>query len=369
MIQDIADVNNGGNNGKATRYMADMFEGNKVDKRFQSINSLLRETAKRPAPINTTIQKVQQLQDFIAEISVSPDPSKKAFEIAKARYQNGSGNAITALSAYVRAKDLPEPVKRWLNTMADETWKVVLSVARSHISSEWKVQVYDACTRGLSGRYPLSRNSKNEVALFDFSEFFKPRGKIDTFYQEYLNPFINTRSGWQNRVVDGRTMGFSNNTLAQVRKALNIKNIFFRINPETPSLALELKPYRMNEQHARFTLDIGEQRISYKHGPRFWKTVNWSGADDNKRIRLTFEDLTGNAYSQTYDGPWAWFRLQDASRLSQVSNSTVYLATFSVLQDGPNAKGHTITYELKAKSVKNPFRRNLLNAFRCPSSI
>ena len=352
---------------KSTSYLADMFEGNKVDKSFRTINDLLKETPKRPAPIGATMQKIQQLQDFIAEISVSPDPSKKAFDIAKARYQSGSGNAITALSAY--ANDRPEPVKRWLNTMADESWKVVLGAARNHISSEWKSQVYPACTQGLAGLYPLSKHSRNESALLDFNEFFKPGGKVDAFYQAYLNPFIDARSGWQNRSVDGRSMGFSGNTLAQVRKALDIKNIFFRINPETPSLTLELRPYRMNEQHARFTLDVGEQRISYNHGPRFWKTVNWSGADDNKRIRLTFEDLNGNVYSDTYEGSWAWFRLQDASQLRKESSSNRYLATFSVLQNGPGSKAHTITYELKAKSVKNPFSRNLLSTFRCPSSI
>ena len=188
---------------------------------------------------------------------------------------------------------------------------------------------------------------------------------MDIFYQEYLKPFINTRQGWNNRSVDERSMGFSSSALAQVRRALDIKNVFFRMNPETPSLKLELRPYRMDERHARFTMDVGEQRISYNHGPRFWSTLNWSGADDNRLIRLTFEDLSDSIYSQTYDGPWAWFRLQDASKLKQVANSNVYIATFAVLQDGPNSKAHTITYELKARSAKNPFNRNLLNRFRC----
>ena len=116
-----------------------------------------------------------------------PDPNKKAFDIVKARYKSGAGNPITALNGY--AKKTPDPVNRWLVSIADETWKVVLGSARRHINSEWKNQVVSVYTQALAGRYPLKKSSNDELALFDFSEFFKPKGTMDTFFLGYVKPF------------------------------------------------------------------------------------------------------------------------------------------------------------------------------------
>ncbi|MEO0442928.1 MAG: type VI secretion IcmF C-terminal domain-containing protein [Pseudomonadota bacterium] len=239
--------------------------------------------------------------------------------------------------------------------------------SRGHVNNEWRERVYRPYAQGLAGRYPLNARSSNELALQDFSEFFKPAGTLDAFFQEYMKPFLNTRGTWGNRSVGDNNMGFSANTLRQVRRAMAIRNAFFRANPETPTIRMELRPQSMDEQHARFTLELGDERVTYRHGPKFWKTLNWSGDDDNKRIRVIFEDLDGQVYEQTYEGPWAWFRFQDASSLKPIRGSNVYLATFYVRDK--NSRDHKITYEIRAKSANNPFRKGLLSSFRSPESI
>ena len=113
---------------------------NPVDKYFKELNALTRESKRGPAPVDTIVAKVQQLYDFIADVSLSPDPAKKAYDIAKARYESGAGNPIIALRAL--AKNQPEPVSTWLDKMADQSWKVILQSARDHIDAEWKDQVY-----------------------------------------------------------------------------------------------------------------------------------------------------------------------------------------------------------------------------------
>ncbi|VAW91010.1 IcmF-related protein [hydrothermal vent metagenome] len=347
--------------------------GNKVDRQFREINKLLRESDKQPAAIAGVILKIQQLRDFIGEVSLSPDPSKKSFDIAKARYANGGGNAITSLRLY--AKSTPQPVKRWLISLADESWKVILKSAHQHINSEWKSKVHSAYVEGLAGRYPLRKSSSNELAIYDFSEFFKPKGTMDNFYIEFVKPFINTRRGWTNRVVDNYSLGLSKKTIAQIRKAQRIKNIFFRKNPETPSIRFQLKPYLLGKNNARFTLEVGDKRIVYNHGPKFWKTLTWNGADENTRARLIFEDLNEQLHIKVYEGNWAWFRLQDQSRLTKTRQSNTYFVNYSVPKkaqaDGYKvAKNeHNITFQIKAKSVNNPFSSNLLRTFKCSERI
>ena len=73
----------------------------------------------------------------------------------------------------------------------------------------------------------------------------------------------------------------------------------------------------MDKIDARFLLEVGDQRITYNHGPKFWKDLHWSGEDENKRVRVVFEDLDEDRHERAYDGPWAWFKLQDRSKLKK----------------------------------------------------
>lgn len=369
LMQNLNDDHGEGKAGAATSLLADKFKGTKVDQQFRDLNVLLRESSKKPAPVSSIVQKLQQLQDFLGEISVSPDPDKKAFEVAKARYTSGAGNAITSLRTF--SKNMPEPVKRWLISISDETWKTVLSSARQHVNVEWNGQVYSVYKEALVGRYPLNRSSNNELALFDFSEFFKPKGTVDKFYVTYIKPFINTKKGWRNRAVDSHSLGLSSATLKQIKKAQIIKNVFFRKNPAVPGVSFQMKPYKMDKVDARFLLEVGEQRITYNHGPKFWKDVSWSGEDENKRVRVVFEDIDGNRHEKSYEGPWAWFKLQDDSKLTKTKKSNVYLVSYEVPENSDYKTGgsHNIKYLIKAKSVSNPFGQNLFATFKCPESI
>ncbi len=372
LLANLADDKLGEKKGKASLLAANHV-GNKVDRQFRSINKLLRESKNQPAPVAAIILKIQQLRDFIGEVSMSPDPSKKSFEIAKARYTSGAGNAITSLRLY--AKNTPQPVKRWLISLADESWKVILQSAHQHINAEWKSKVHSAYVQGLAGRYPLKKSSSNELAIYDFSEFFKPKGTMDTFYNEFVKPFVSTSRGWSNRVVDNHSIGLSKNTINQIRKAQKIKNIFFRNNPEVPSIRFQLKPYLLGKNNARFTLEVGDKRIVYNHGPKFWKTLTWNGGDDSTRARLIFEDLNEQLHIKVYEGNWAWFRLQDQSKLTKTRQANTYFVNYSVPKSTVNGEykvaksAHNITFQIKAKSVNNPFSSNLLRTFKCAERI
>lgn len=372
LIANLADDYEEGKTGKATSYLADKFEGTKVDVQFRELNVLLRETPKKPAAINLTLQNIQQLQQFVNEIALSPDPAKKAFEVAQGRYTSGSATPITMLRSY--SNTTPQPVKRWLDSLSQEVWKVILNSAHQHVNTEWRTRIYQPYMQGLSGRYPLNRDSKNELALLDFSEFFKPAGTFDTFFLTYMKPFIDTGGGWSNRGVDNYSIGFSGEAIAQAKRAQFIKTVFYGANPGVPSVTLQFRPYKMEKNDARFTLEIGDKRISYNHGPKFWNPLKWSGEDENKRVRILFEDLNENVHTMSYEGPWALFRLHDKSNLQKTSQSNVYLATYTAYEessDGSNKKttAHKVQYEVKTESVNSPLEPNLLGAFRCPESI
>jgi type VI secretion system protein ImpL len=351
--------------GTAAGLASGRIEGTPVDKRFREIHLLTRETSRSAAPIENILQRIKQVEVYMRDVAMSPDPNKAAFTIAKARYQTGAGNPITSLRTF--ATTLPdEPVGRWLAAMADESWRVMLRAAHQHINNEWQAQVREPYVRALAGRYPLNPTSSNEVALYDFSVFFKPNGTMDQFYREYIDPFIDTRGGWRNKVVDRYSPGFSSASLAQIQKALEIQKALFKSNGETPAIELELRPHLMDKNDARFELYLGDQRISYKHGPKFWSSLNWLGANADQRIRLTFEDVNGSQRDRMYTGSWSWFRLMDDAQIKNTAQSNVYLITFAAEKDGSSRE---VVYEGRARSVNSPFDASIFSGFKCPETI
>jgi len=373
LIADLADDTQEGTSGKIAAFAASKADWTTVDREFRELNVMLRDSSKKPAPINAILLKVSELQTFVNEIALAPDPAKKSFEIAKSRYQNGTGNAISSLQAF--ANKSPEPIQRWLNSLANQTWKVILQAAHQHINAEWKTNVYQPYRQGLANRYPLRTSAQDELALHDFVTFFKPGGTIDTFHKAYVKPFISTRNRWKNRTIDGYHLGLSQKTINQIRKGLSIKNIYFRKSAEIPSLTFQLKPHSMPKTDARFILELGDNRVSYSHGPKLWKTLSWTGDDEQNRVRIIFEDLDEEQHSTSFEGPWAWFRLLSQSKLVKTEKSNVYLVTYGMARKKRPSESssapakHEITYKIKAKSVNNPFNNNLLSSFRCPENI
>lgn len=374
IVANLVDDAKDGSKGKVAGLLAAQVKLNQVDSRFQELNQQLREAKDKPALINAALQKIRQMQEFVNELSIAPDPGKMAFEAAKARYQGGSGNAITSLMVF--GKSAPDPINRWLQTLANETWKVVLQSAHHYVNQEWKNQVQTACTNGLAGRYPFKGDANSEVTLLDFTEFFKPAGTMDKFATEFVKPFVDTSGSWSNRGVDNHGLGISGSTLAQINRAQTIKTVFFSANPSVPSVSFQLRPYFMEKTNARFTLEVGDTRVSYSHGPKFWSTLNWIGSDEKNRVRVIFEDLNEQQHSVTYEGPWAWFRLQDRSKLSKTAVSNVYLATYSAADGNHSGSdsvtdngNHTVRYEIKGQSANNPLNKELLGGFRCSDGI
>ena len=75
-----------------------------------------------------------------------------------------------------------------------------------------------------------------------------------------------------------------------------------------------------------------------------------------------FEDLNDSIKRVNYDGPWAFFRLLQESRVDTTRRSNVYRVTFSTL-------GRNSTWEVTAKSSINPFKSNAISQYRCPETL
>ncbi|MGD8559241.1 MAG: type VI secretion IcmF C-terminal domain-containing protein, partial [Gammaproteobacteria bacterium] len=162
--------------------------------------------------------------------------------------------------------------------------------------------------------------------------------------------------------VNKRSMYFSKDAIRELKRAETIRRIFFRADPEAPSIQFQMRPVYMDKSVTRFELDMGGQRIIYSHGPKFWQDVSWPGKEETDFVRMRFVEIDDNDVTKDYDGPWGWFRMLQDANIRKTNAANIYDVTFT-----SNSK--VARFQIKANSVTNPFDTNILSQFDFPQHL
>ncbi|CAM3826987.1 type VI secretion system membrane subunit TssM [Parendozoicomonas haliclonae] len=327
-----------------------------VDMEFKDIQGLLKTRNVQSPQLQDTLAVVRELHDFLSEIAHAPDSGEQAFKVARARFQGGGNDVIKRVR--IKAAQSPEPVKTWLNEMADSSWNLVLGETRRYVNNVWNEEVYAVYQRSLAGRYPLA-TAESEAPLQDFNRFFQPGGVEAQFFADYLKSFVSTRT-WRTKKLDGRGLAISGSSLKQLKRATQIRQSFYKGGSDL-LVGFGLQPAKLDSDIRLFSLELGDQRLSYSHGPKVLKKFNWDSADSS-RARIVFEDLNETVNRKQFEGDWAWFRLLDASKLDATGDPREYQLTF-------NENGREARFRLIANSSVNPFNQSLLRQYKLSSRL
>lgn len=337
--------------------LAQSHKPNLVDLRFEELQRLVSHDVGRPAKMQEYLSSIQNIQEYLTEIDNAADPNEAAFKAAKNRFQSAGGDAIKQLRS--KASTAPSPVNGWLNDIADGVWGLILARAKQHVDDVWRDQVYGVYRKNLSGRYPMTPGSRDETPVREFNHFFQPAGIEQRFVNDYLRPFIDTRS-WKLRQLDGQGLALNAATLTQLRRAENIRKAFFN-DGSGAAIKFRLEPTKLDPGVRLFALELGDYRVPYSHGPRTISHLGWTGGEDI-RARVIFEDLNQSIHRKHFEGDWAWFRLLDESEVQSTERNNVYQITF-------HEQGRQAQFNLIAASNINPFDRGLLHNYRCPLTL
>ncbi|HEY8570193.1 type VI secretion system membrane subunit TssM [Microbulbifer sp.] len=336
--------------------LADSFQPTVVDLRFEELQRLTRSEKGRPARIQEYLASINQVQEYLAEIDSGVDPDEAAFGKAKARF-SGAGDAIKQLR--IKAANAPAPIDKWLEEVADGTWSLVMAKAKRHVDKVWREQVYSVYSRSLADRFPLRTGVELEAPVLEFNSYFKPGGIEQQFVQQYLQPFVDTRS-WKLKSLEGQSLGITSGAITQMQRAERIRKTLFT-EGEQAGYAFRIEPTKLDSSVRLFALELGGQRVPYSHGPRTSSKLDWKGGESN-RVRIIFEDLNETVHRQHFEGDWAWYRLLLNSEVERGRSSNEYLVTF-------RESGRAAQFRLSANGVNNPFDQALLASYRCPQVL
>ncbi|MBV9575145.1 MAG: hypothetical protein JO149_00805, partial [Gammaproteobacteria bacterium] len=205
---------------------------------------------------------LQLLNKSIQPVLISNDGKKAAFDIVSNRMQNNaSPDAITQLR--LLAVTSPEPIKTWLEKIADDTWHFLEKEAVSYIDLSWKDQILDNYQMEMADAYAFNPNNEEEIEAAHFTRYFGSTGIVAHFYQTYLQAFVDTSTPeWQWKKIDNQNLPLSNIYLAQLQDAMRINPILFANENDNKQTVVD---FTLNKYPVKYSLIAKEEDNSLIH--------------------------------------------------------------------------------------------------------
>jgi len=324
---------------------------------FQPLTSLVDpDTQQTLAP---ALELLGKLSGLVSAAASAQDPAASSYDLIADAQKNPSQDLFSQLQA--DAKSRPEPLQSMIFSIADGTRQLLASSAREHLDALWRDEVLPVCTSAISGRYPFDPSSDKDADLAVFAAVFGPNGKIESFFKQYLSPFVNVKGG-QMRPVQGpgQALGFSTETLDQIERARMIDQAVFG-SGGSPQAHFTIEPAYLDPKALKASFRLGGKQIVYRHGPSRGQDFSWPAADSDG-AEITVTQLDGSIQTVQKKGTWAIFRILAASGFSDATGEDHFL--FSVGKDDTRA-----SFRLTADSADNPFNLGLYRTFRCPATL
>lgn len=290
--------------------------GKKVEDHFQDLSYLVRANPNGPMPLDSTMEALKLLFSDMMALNNSTGGSASA----------APANTTAAETLAVQAGNLPEPLKAMMQSLATSSKQMIIDKSKTLLNQLWQREVWPLY-QNIQGRYPFAKGSQAEVGLEDLSRLFAPGGALEQFQTKNASLI-------------------SPATLAKLQSASKIKEVFFAMGSQKPSVGFSLKPLSLSPSASEFSLMIGSQESKItQNEPPVSTTFQWFG--DNPSVSFHFATLDGNVLPPTtIDGQWALFRAVEKAHIHRSQDK--FLLTFE-------ANGLQAQYELSANSVDNPF--------------
>ena len=330
-----------------------------IDQKFKPIQDLVTASNGAPAPIDDMTRSLGNVYQQLNHVSRSPVKGQAMLHAVA----DGSGDSGVQQMA-ADARRLPAPLDGWLGGMASNVSSISVGGARSQLGDLWDSEVRNFCFKATNRRYPFFKDSTVDMPLDDFAKLFAPNGLIDNFFNTNLKPLVDTsHQPWRWQHVEGSAdLGIAPGVLAEFQHAAAIRDAFFAGGSNQPLIHFELTPVELDASATEIQIDLDGQHTDYRHGPTRPAPMQWPSPGGGAQTRVAFSSPASGQTSTTNSGPWALFRLFDASEMQPGPSSDTFRITFT-------AGGKHASYDVRTSSVLNPFNLKDLRQFRCPTSF
>jgi type VI secretion system protein ImpL len=326
------------------------------------------------AELQNYIGLLAKIGDMLNSISTTDYPQREAKDLAENIMSRSSGSelheALSTINDMMRDMDVES--RRVVEPLLKEpilyTLSTVLQNAGEYLDQLWQDEVYEPYQGNLQSRYPFSPAGP-DATLIDVAEFYHPTdGVFRRFVTHQLKNFLEAagRDSWRAKTWQGQGIKFSRGFLTSLEQISKISECLFPKGSTDPRASFSLYPYP-TPGLSEIRILVDDQDYRYRMGPQVDKEFSWPAQAGLTGAKLSIlDEKSGFRDDKSFKGPWGFFRLLDAGRVTQQS-STKYQLTWAF--DSSQAKRYEVNFRLKARSTKNPFLPGLFRNFRCPSRI
>lgn len=259
---------------------------------------------------------------------------------------------------------LPEPVSRWMQSLADQVGRLSTEDRGSGIQRAWASRVLPVCREVTGQRFPFVSSAPVDLSLQEFGRVFGHGGLIDEFFQQQLASRVDTsRRPWRWKSSDPIAARFGSASLRMFEQARDIRDAFFPEGGQQMVLQLDFRIQEMDESIDRLTLNIGDQVIRYFHGPVRTTTIRWPDQSTRAEVRLQMDPPAESGRSSFMrDGPWALLRFLDHFVQNPADSPEAIIVDMEL-------GGRTARYRIASHTLVNPLTSDLLQTFDCAAQL
>ncbi len=342
---------------------------------FLALHDLIaaRKEAKEETPLIQYLTELRKAHQMIRPVllseTISPDTKTLARTIV-AGGSNGLQQGIDKTDSLLQKLDTE--LRESMVTLLSEPWLMtmrgVLERTRLDIDQRWGTDVFQACQRTIEGKYPF-RSSGEDAVVEDVVNLLHPeQGALWRFYQADLKPFLEERGDRVvRRVSNGIALTVSDAFLESLEKAKFVSDSLFTKGSQDLGATIEVYPYPPQGLAGRSVsevrLDIGDQRLRYRMEPQEWWEMKWPGPMPSLGAALLVQ-VGNSSVAKEFKDVWGLFKLIRAGVIESSDHSDVKVKVQWELLT-PDSKPLQIRYDVRAKSVKNPFRPGFFEQFTC----
>ncbi|MBN8617130.1 MAG: hypothetical protein J0L92_41510, partial [Deltaproteobacteria bacterium] len=216
----------------------------------------------------------------------------------------------------------------------------------------WCSDVVQPFSRNVANRYPFNADGQ-DVALADFTEFFKREGTLWTYYGENLDADVERRGdGFAFTTRLGRDTGivYLRTLPTFLQRAQDVTAAYFPPGSEVPRADFDIQIHPSPEV-ATIELNIGgmETPLSYENGPERWERVWWPGESPEAGATMEIRGANGMIENIEQEGEWGLMHLLEQGTVVE-NDGRVFTLEYRL-------RTHDVSIRMSVRPVRgdNPF--------------
>ena len=308
-----------------------------------------------------TVKTLENLRDYLVTLQQAANQNQASFNAALELMQAKNKNPIQALSE--EAVKAPKPVQRWLNSLANNSWQIIVQGAHAQMNDAWKNDVMSNYDKSIRDRFPLRRKSQSDIAMTDFNTFFSNGGTLQTYFNTYIKPFVNTdKTPWTLYQMNGHSIELPDSSVKIFESARAIREDYFVNGAKQANFSFSIEPITLDSNASSVQMIVGPNHLTYSHGPRNVASISWPMPFNAEQTSLYITTFNDNQYGVSASGPWSLFKIFNHGVLKPTQDDGTYL--FYI-----NFHGYSATYRITGTGDIGIFKLTHLNGFKLPNKV